>query len=154
MNFRCPSRLMMYFLFDLIISYQIQIILLVDLSLLYYIFLAGSILCSIFFLCFMMFLGHFLQNLLYIYIYIYIKNVVCTNFVKVQQYKQNNRKICETNFFIKINNCRDTIFVVILFYKRFFPFDSFTLITIRKTMMKTFFFYFEDQQGHKWLVLK
>ena len=57
--------------------------------------------------------------------------VVRTNFTKVLQCKQSNRKNkTKLNFFIKIDKLWGTIFVVIFFYKRIYPSNSFTLITI------------------------
>ena len=57
--------------------------------------------------------------------------VVRTNFTKVLQCKQSNRKNkMKLIFFIKIDKLWGTIFLVIFFYKRIYPYNFFTLITI------------------------
>ena len=57
------------------------------------------------------------------------------------------------NIFIKIDKLWGTIFVIILFYKRIYPFYSFTLITIWKTTI-TFSWFWRSIEDHKWLIPK
>ena len=61
---------------------------------------------------------------------IYCMHKFCESLAKLAK---KIEKIMRTKYFIKIGKLWGIIFVVIFFYKRICPFDSFTLITFWET---------------------